>query len=68
MESLKPGTTVYIKHKGIYYPRFLVGFNSNGEPIIESTKPNGITKFYMSIPERRLFTAEDVDGRTDGPQ
>lgn len=68
MEPLKAGTTVYLKRKGIYYPRFLVGFNSDGLPVLEATMPNGITKYYMTVPARRVYTAEQVDGLTESPQ
>lgn len=68
MQDLKAGTTVYLKQKGLYYQRFLVGFNSEGVPVLESVMPNGVTKYYMAVPSRRIYTDEQVYGLTESPK
>ena len=67
MKELKAGTKVYLKRKDIYYPYFLVGFNSNGEPIIEFRVNDGNTKAYTAVNPRRLYTVEEVEGITESP-
>lgn len=53
MDKLQPGTMVYLKHKGELYPRYFVGYNSKGMPVIEIDM-NGRTG-YMAIKENRLI-------------
>ena len=67
MKDLQAGTKVYIKHKDIYHPRFLVGFNSDGEPIIEFSLNGGKTKAYTSIKRSRLYSVEEVEGLNESP-
>lgn len=53
MHNLNPGTMVYLKHKGEFYPRFFVGYNSKGLPVIEiDIKGN---TGYMVVKENRLI-------------
>lgn len=68
MERLQAGTKVYLKHKGIYYPRFFVGYNAEGLPVCQFPIGDKGTTGYIAIQERRLYTVEEVEGLTDGPK
>jgi len=54
--SLKAGTWVYLRSRGELHKRFLIGYASNGDPVIESG--NG---FKMTVQASRLHSLNSTE-------